>query len=176
MKSLSEMFGGGPKDERSAAQLGPIYKVGFYIMVFGILFDIFTRYNYLAQTDANGSIIATSPIEFGVLIAACLVVAFMMMRRGVYSDSMRFLESRTFSESGMIAPSIALGAMVAVAATGGRLVNEVILFGWGGVTWAGDFAMLVIMLVMFVSLILLVNYLSWRAYRRQEDALARESD
>lgn len=176
MKSVKELFEGGPKDERSAAQLGPIYKVGFYIMVFGILFDIFTRYNYLAQTNASGNIIATSPIEFAVLIVACLVVAFMMMRRGVYSDSMRFLESRTFGQSGMVAPSIALGAMLAIAATGGRLVNEVLLFGWGGVTWAGDIAMLAIMLLMFVSLFLLVNYLSWRSYRRHEDALAQESE
>ena len=59
MKSIKELFG-GPKDERSATQLGPIYKIGFYIMVFGILFDIYTRFNYLAQTDASGILIVTS--------------------------------------------------------------------------------------------------------------------
>lgn len=176
MKTLSEMFGGGPKDERLSAQIGPIYKVGFYIMTFGILFDIYTRYNYLAQTDVNGNVIVTSPIEFAVLIVACLVVSVMMIRRGVYSDSMRFLEARTFGESGMLAPSIALGAMIAIAATGGRLVNEVLLFGWDGVTWAGDFAMLVLMLAIFVPLVLIVNFISWKSYRRREDALALESE
>lgn len=173
MKSLKELFGGGPKDERSAAQLGPIYKVGFYIMVFGILFDIYTRYNYLAQVDASGTSIVTSPLEIGVLIVACLVVSIMMMRKGVYSDSMRYLEARTFGETGMLAPSIALGVMLAVAAVGGRMYNEVILFGWNKVTWAGDFAMLVIMLVMFVSVIVLVNYIAWKSYRRHEDAMAQ---
>lgn len=176
MKLVEELFGGGPKDERAAAQLGPIYKVGFYIMVFGILFDVYTRYNYLAQVDAGGNTIVTSPLEIGVLIVACFVVAIMMMRRGVYSDSMRFLEARTFGQSGMIAPSIALGAMLAIAAVGGRLYNEVILFGWDKVTWAGDAAMLVVMLAMFVPLILLVNYISWKSYRRREDALAREEE
>lgn len=176
MKPVKELFGSGPKDERSAAQLGPIYKVGFYIMVFGILFDIYTRYNYLAQVGAGGNAIVTSPIEIGVVIAACLVVSIMMMRRGVYSDSMRYLEARTFGQTGMIAPSIALGVMLAVAAVGGRLYNEVVLFGWGKVTWAGDVAMLVFMIGMFVALILLVNFITWRSYRRREDALAREEE
>lgn len=176
MKSIKELFSGGPKDERSAAQLGPIYKVGFYIMVLGILFDIYTRFNYLAQVDASGTSVVTSPLEIGVVIVACVVVSVMMMRRGVYSDSMRYLEARTFGESGMIAPSIALGAMVAVAAVGGRLYNEVILFGWNGVTWAGDLAMLVFMLAMFVPLVLLVNFIAWRSYRRREDSLALEEE
>jgi len=176
MKSVKELFGGGLKDERSAAQLGPIYKIGFYIMVFGILFDVYTRYNYLAQVDANGNAVVTSPLEIGVVFVACVVVSIMMIRRGIYSDSMRYLEARTFGQTGMIAPSIALGAMLAIAAVGGRLYNEVVLFGWGGITWAGDVAMFIVMIVMFVPLILLINFITWRSYRRREDALALEEE
>ncbi len=170
------LFDSSPKDERLSAQLGPIYKVGFYILAFGILFDLYTRFNYLAQTDANGNIIASSPIEFAALIGACLVVSIMMMRRGVYSDSLRFTEARTFGQTGMVAPSIALGLLVAVAAVGGRLVNEVLIFGWDKVTWVGDIAMFVIMLCIFVPLVLLCTYASWKSYRRTEDRLAQEDE
>ena len=176
MKSIKELFGGGAKDERSVAQLEPIYKAGFYIMVFGILFDVYTRYNYLAQVDAGGNAVVTSPLEVAVVLVACVAVGIMMMRKGIYSDSMRYLEARTFSQTGMIAPSIAIGAMIAIAAVGGRLYNEVVLFGWGKVTWAGDFAMLVVMLAMFVLLILLVSFICWKSYRRREDALALEEE
>ena len=176
MRSIGQLFDNGPKDERLSAQLGPIYKTGFYILTFGILFDISTRYNYLAQTDANGNPIATSPLELGVLIVACLVVSIMMMRKGVYSDSLRFAEARTFEESGMIAPSIGIALLIAVAAVGGRLFNEVALFGWNGVTWAGDIAMLVAMVFIFAPLFLLVSYSSWKGYRNREDRLAQEED
>lgn len=174
MKSVKCLFSSGPKDERLSAQLGPIYKVGFYIMVFGILFDVYTRYNYLAQLDANGNAVVTSPLELGVLVAACAFVGIASGRRGVYSDSLRFTEARSFEQTGTIAPSIGLAVLLSAAAVGGRLYNEVMLFGWDKVTWAGDIAMLVVMLGMFVPLFLLANYASWKSYRKREDRLAQE--
>lgn len=176
MKSPKQIFSSGPKDERLSAQLGPIYKTGFYILLFGILFDVYTRYNYLAQVDREGNAVVTSPLEIAVLVTACLVVVFMMARRGVYSDSLRFTEAQSFSQTGMVAPSAGIAALLAIAAVGGRLYNEVMLFGWGEVTWAGDIAMLVVMLCMFVPLFLLANYCTWKSYRNREDRLAREEE
>lgn len=176
MKSVTRLFSSGPKDERLSAQLGPIYKVGFYIMILGIAFDLYTRYNYLAQLDANGNAVVTSPLEFGVLLAACLFVGIAQAREGVYSDSLQFTEARSFGQAGLIAPSIGLAVLLSVAAVGGRLYNEVVLFGWDKVTWAGDIAMLVVMLGMFAPLFLLVNYAFWKSYRKREERLAQEDE
>ena len=41
------------RDERSSSILAPIYRKGFYILAIGIAFDLYTRYNYLAQADGN---------------------------------------------------------------------------------------------------------------------------
>lgn len=155
--------------------LGQTYKVGFYILMFGILFDVCTRYNYMAQTAIDGTKIATSPIELVTLLAACIVVGIMQVRRGVYSDDLRYLSARTFAETGQIAPSISIGVLIAVAATGGRIYSEIAINGWADVKWAGDVVMFIVMLAMFIPLILLITYLNWRSYRRQEDKLAAQS-
>lgn len=176
MQSIKQLFSGGPKDERISAQLGSIYKIGFYIMVWGILFDLYTRFNYLAQRDVDGNTLVQSPLEYLVLIVACVVVATLMTRRGIYSDSLRFTEARSFAQTGMIVPSIGLAVLIAVAAVGGRLYNEMLIFGWSGVTWAGDIAMFIILLGMFAALVLAIQYLSWRSYRRREDRLEREEE
>lgn len=176
MKAQDQSMRNSKKDERLTAILGPIYKVGFYIMALGILFDLYTRFNYLAQTDSSGSVLMQSPLEALVLVVACLTVSIMMTRRGVYSDSLRFTEARTFSETGAIASSALIAAIIAVAGTGGRLYSEVVLFGWAEVTWAGDLAMFVVMFLMFGALLLAGSYLTWRSYRTQEDRAAREED
>ena len=176
MKRKIKIFSGKLRDERLSAVLGPIYKTGFYIMVFGILFDVYTRYNYLAQTEAPGNMLAQGHIESLVLIVACVVVGFMTIRRGVYSDSLQYTEARAFGKSGVIIPSIAVTCLISFAAVGGRLYNEVLISGWNGVTWAGDFAMLIIMLAMFGTLILAVQYFTWRSYRNREDRLIEDED
>ncbi len=162
------------KDERLTAQLAPIYKTGFWVLALGILFDVFTRYNYLAQTDAEGNAVVQSPLEAGVLAGACILVMVMMGYRNVYSDSLRYANARTFGETGSIVPAVCVGLFVAAAATGGRLFSEVALFGWEHVTWAGDAAMFLIIAMMFCALFVAASYLLWFGYRRKEDALARE--
>jgi hypothetical protein len=110
------------------------------------------------------------------LIAAVVTVAVMKARRGIYSDSLKFTESRTFGEAGLVAPSLGLAALVGAGAVGGRLCNEVALFGWGGVTWAGDIAMFIVVFGMIAGLALAFQYLSWWSYRRREDALMQEDE
>lgn len=165
-----------PKDERITAQLAPIYKTGFYIMAVGITFDIFTRYNYLAQTDASGSASTTSTLETAVLFAACAAVLALMARHNVYSDSLCYTEARTFLETGVVAPTLGLAALVSLAAVGGRLYSEIRLLGFGGVTWLGDFAMMLVMLVMFGALLLALQYLTWKSYRNREDRVLMTED
>lgn len=174
--SLKRLFTPSPKDERITAQLAPVYKTGFFVLFFGILFDVSTRYNYLAQTDADGNPFAQNTLETVFLFVACAVVLGMMDRRGVYSDSLRYTEARTFLDTGAIAPALATAALISIAAVGGRLCNEVLLFGWGEVTWAGDIAMLVVMFGMFAILLLALQYFIWRSYRTREDRLLSETE
>jgi hypothetical protein len=172
MKRIERILYGGPKDERNAAQLGPIYKVGFYILAFGILFDVFTRYNYLARENAP----VNSPVEFIALLLALAFVSVACMRRGIYTDSLQWLEAETFSQTGAIAPSVALAALISLAAVGGRVYYEIALSGLAGVTWAGDIAFLIVMLGMTIPLIIAIQYLSWRDYRKKEAKMASEEE
>lgn len=167
---------GNGRDERLTAILGPIYKVGFHIMALGILFDLYTRFNYLAQTNAEGGVFAQSPFEALVLIAACLTVGIMMRRRNVYSDSLRYTEASSFGETGGVISSALTAAFIAAAATLGRLHNEIIRFGWDGVTWLGDLAMFVVVFLMFGALILIAQYSVWRSYRKREDLAIEQED
>lgn len=176
MNDSKKLFSRGAKDERLSAQLGEIYRVGSTIMALGILFDLYTRFNYLAQRDGGDGLLFQDPVESVVLIAAVVTVAVMKARRGIYSDSLKFTESRTFGEAGLVAPSLGLAALVGAGAVGGRLCNEVALFGWGGVTWAGDIAMFIVVFGMIAGLVLAFQYLSWWSYRRREDALMQEDE
>ncbi len=166
----------GGRDERLSSLLAPIYRTGFRIMAGGILFDLYTRFNYIAQSGEGESILADSPLESAVLIVACLYVAIAQARTGVFSDSLRVLESQTFWGTGLPQRGLAIAALIAVAATGGRLYNEVILYGWGQVTWAGDVAMLIVLLALYAGLIVGALYLEWRRYRRAEERLAAEEE
>ena len=176
MKPRKRIFSPQPKDERASALLGPIYKTGFFVLLFGILFDVSTRYNYLAQVDANGNPLAQSTLETVFLFAACAIVLGLMERRGVYSDSLRWLQARSFLDTGALAPTLATAALVAIAAVGGCLYNEVAFFGWDEVTWGGDIAMLVVMFGMFGTLFVALQYLMWRSYRNREDRLAQSEE
>jgi hypothetical protein len=156
------------RDERSSSILAPIYRKGFYILAIGIAFDLYTRCNYLAQGDGNALGEIRDPIESAVLLIALLFVGVMQARSGVLSDSMRVIEAESFFETGFIQKGIALAGLLSVAAVGGRLYNEVRLFGWDGVTWAGDIAMLVVMLGMFSVMFIVFLYWTWWDYRRKE--------
>lgn len=147
-------------------------------MVLGILFDLYTRFNYLARNEGTvlGGLFGDNPIESLVLLAAVIVVIIMKSCRGIVSDSLRYTEAQTFAQTGKIASTLALSALVSIAAVGGRLYNEVVKLGWAQVTWAGDIAMLIVLLVIFSVRLLLVEYLMWSSYRKQEDRLAKEDE
>lgn len=159
---------GDKRDERSSSILAPIYRKSFYILAIGIAFDLYTRYNYLAQANGNDSAGIRDPIESAALLIALLFVGIAQARCGVLSDSMRVIEAESFFETGFIQKGITLACVLSVAAVGGRLYNEVRLFGWGGVTWAGDIAMLIVMLGMLSAVFVAVLYLAWWDYRRKE--------
>ena len=76
MSPLKKLFASGPKDECLTAVAAPAYKAGFHILAFGIMFDLWARFNYLAQTDVAGNVVQQA-------------------RSGIYSDSLRFTEART---------------------------------------------------------------------------------
>lgn len=57
MSPLKKLFASGPKDECLTAVAAPAYKAGFHILAFGIMFDLWARFNYLAQTDVAGNVV-----------------------------------------------------------------------------------------------------------------------
>lgn len=162
------------RDERASSILAPIYRRGFYILAIGIAFDLYTRYNYLAQAEGDGSMLVRDPIESAALLVALLFVGVMQARSGVFSDSMRVLEAETFLETGLVQKGVALAGVLSLAAVGGRLYNEVRLFGWGGVTWGGDAAMLIFMLGMFSAVFVACLYLVWWDYRRKDVGVSED--
>lgn len=81
------------KDERMSSVLAPIYRVGFYILAGGVLFDVYSRFNYLVRT--GGGTLGESN-EVAALIAALALVALAKARSGAVSDSLRVLEAETF--------------------------------------------------------------------------------
>ena len=109
-------------------------------------------------------------------MAACLTVGIMMRRCNVYSDSLRYTEASSFGKTGGVASSALTAALIAAAATLGRLHNEIIRFGWDGVTWLGDLAMFVVVFLIFGALILVVQYFVWRSYRKWEDLAIEQED
>lgn len=57
MSPLKSSSPAAPKDERLTAVAAPAYKAGFHILAFGILLDLWARFNYLAQTDVAGNVV-----------------------------------------------------------------------------------------------------------------------
>lgn len=163
------------RDERSSSILAPIYRKGFYILAIGIAFDLYIRYNYLAQANGSDSGVIRDSIESAALLIALLFVAIAQARSGVFSDSMRVIEAESFFETGLIQKGIALAGVLSIAAVGGRFYNEVRLFGWDGVTWAGDIAMLIVMLGMLSAMFVAVLYLAWWDYRRKEAKFSEDN-
>ncbi|WP_035425202.1 hypothetical protein [Atopobium fossor] len=178
MNTRFKLFSHKQRDERISAQLGDIYKTGFYILALGILFDIYTRFNYLAQSQPSNvsGILGQSPLESTFLFVAIAVVVCMKARRKIVSDDLRYTEARSFLQTGRIGSAVALSALITSAAVGGRLYSEVTKLGWAHITWAGDIAMFVFMLGMFSCFFILAEYGIWRSYRNHEDCLAALDD
>lgn len=161
------------KDERMSSVLAPIYRAGFYILAGGVLFDVSSRFNYLARTG-GGSL--GESVEVAALVAALALVALAKERSGAVSDSLRVLEAKTFGGTGLIWKGAGVSLLIGVAAALGRLSSEVGLGGWASVMWLNDVAIFVIVSALSAAAVLGYLYCCWRSYRSREDRLAGEDD
>ncbi|MGI6046147.1 MAG: hypothetical protein ACOYCA_04825 [Eggerthellaceae bacterium] len=161
------------KDERISSILAPIYRTGFYILAGGVLFDIFSRFNYLARTGGDS---LGESVEVAALLAAFILVAFAKARSGAVSDSLQVLNAASFSETGLIGKGVGVSLLIGAAAALGRLSSEVGLDGWGSVIWSADIAIFLVVFALSAIVVLGYQYSCWRSYRLKEDRLAEEDD
>ncbi len=153
--------------------LAPIYRAGFYILAGGALFDVSSRFNYLAE--AGESSLGES-VEIAALVAALVLVALAKARGGAVSDSLRVLEAETFGVTGLIWKGASVPLLIGAAAALVRLSSEVGLGGCASVTWLSDAAIYVIVSALSAAAVLGYLYCCWRSYRSREDRLAGEND
>lgn len=172
MKGIFVSRGEG-KDERMSSVLAPIYRAGFYILAGGTLFDVFSRFNYLARMGGDS---LGESVEVAALVAALVLVALAKARSGAVSDSLRVLEAETFGGTGLVGKGAGVSLLIGAAAALGRLASEVGLGGWASVTWLADAAIFVIVFAQSAAAVLGYLYCCWRSYRSREDRLAREED
>ncbi|WP_311431022.1 hypothetical protein [Fannyhessea vaginae] len=156
------------KDERMSSVLVPIYRVGFYILAGGVLFDVYSRFNYLVRT--GGGTLGESN-EVAALVAALALVALAKARSGAVSDSLRVLEAETFGGTGLVWKSAVVSLLIGAASTLGRLPSEDGFGDWTSVIWLNDVAIFVIVSALSAAAVLGYLYCCWHSYRSREDGL-----
>ena len=72
-----------PKDERIQAEMNNIYRIGYFILTFGILFDILLQ--IAMGMPVNG--VAFRPVELAVLLIANFACLVLMIRKGLGDDN-----------------------------------------------------------------------------------------
>ncbi|RKJ80299.1 hypothetical protein D7X33_06175 [Butyricicoccus sp. 1XD8-22] len=97
------------KDERVEAELNRIYRIGFYVLLLGIAFDVILQ---VTSFGAEGSFVGfhVRPVEFAALIVSCVLCLVMMVRRGI-GDEGRYAEADRFPHGHYIAFSAIAGAI-----------------------------------------------------------------
>ena len=162
------------KDERVEAELNRIYRIGFYVLMLGIAFDVILQ---ITSFDAVGRFpsFTVRPVEFAALMISCVLCLVLMVRRGI-GDEGRYAEAERFPRGHYLAFSALAGA-IAGGLEGVLSVPrymEMLPESWLIVTVfsaAGTF-------VITAPLIYLLQYACFRAAkkRREKAAQAIEDD
>lgn len=96
------------KDERIQAELNSIYRIGYLVLMFGILFDLFLQ--YVPMLGAEN--VSVRPVEFAVFLVANILCLVLMVRKGISDDDSRYAEADSFPRGYYIRVSL-LGALMA---------------------------------------------------------------
>lgn len=97
------------KDERVEAELNRIYRIGFYVLMLGIAFDVILQIT--SFDDARGFPGFTiRPVEFAALIVSCVLCLVLMVRRGI-GDEGPYAETDRFPHGHYLAFSALAGAI-----------------------------------------------------------------
>lgn len=154
-------------DERVIAETNRIYKIGYLILVLGILVDL-----YLQIADSGMGEAQFRPVELGTLVLANAVCLVMMVRRGL-SDDDRYAEADVFPRKHYALVSLAAGAGSAAL----FLVIRMVAFPY----WEfGTKTFILVMGICFLSILLTtaitVYLLQYVVFRLAKNRRAREQE
>ena len=169
------------KDERVVAEVNRVYKIGFYVLTFGILADLVLQMSgFDMQVDVLRGANPTSfnLLEFAILMLAQLVCIALMARKGLMDDN-AYAEADRYPWKHYLVQGVLAGVAAAV-------VVCAVQYGSGAV-WASmglrDILLVVAVQLLFLVpvttvLVLLLTDVSFRyaAQRRRKKAEQMEDD
>ena len=167
------------KDERVVAEVNRVYKIGFYVLTFGILADLVLQMSgFDMQVDVLRGANPTSfnLLEFAILMLAQLVCIALMARKGLMDDN-AYAEADRYPWKHYLLQGVLAGA-------GAAAVVCVIQF-FSGAAWASMSvpyillvfaAQLMFMVPITTVLVLLLTYVSFRyAAKRRRDTMEEQT-
>jgi len=109
------------RDERIQRELNNIYRIGYHVLTFGIMLDLFIQFSDHYFYESNITSAGVRPLEFGTFLAANLLCIILMIRKGIGDDNTRFAETDRFphgyyllySSSASLISSAVFGALMA---------------------------------------------------------------
>ena len=166
------------KDERVVAEINRIYKIGFFFLTFGILLDVVLQAIGIRLEGTTMGDSSINLLEFGILMAAQLVILLLMNRKGLMDDN-AYAEADHYPWKHYLVQGLLAGA-------GAAAVVCVIQF-FSGAAWASMSvpyillvfaAQLMFMVPITTVLVLLLTYVSFQyaAKRRRKTEQAIEDD
>ncbi|NBI31560.1 hypothetical protein [Enterorhabdus sp. P55] len=174
----------GPKDERLEAESARYLRIGYYLLLAGVVLCIYygvmlEQVSYVTEvpllTAAGAEVVFPNALLVGALLVACFVPLALQARCGIVSDRARFAQVDSVPWDLVLLTSLACGAVVAVLSVVMRVLAEMQIVGVGSVAWGGDVAIgivcfgLAFMLAMAFSASLFRDAIKNR--RRLEDEL-----
>ncbi len=167
-------FAKRPKDERVQAEINNIYRIAYFVLSFGIAFDLVLQITDLSfSIAAGGAASPVRPVEFLVFIAANILSLILMVRKGFGDDNSRYAEMDRFPHSHYLGLSV-------LAALGGALIcGGIMVYQQYGQTSASSLALIVSVLCgsVFLSIFLMMYaalYLWFRVAKRRRAKIERE--
>lgn len=147
MKRWNEYL--GPKDERLEAESARYLRIGYYLLLAGVVLCIY--YEVMLEqvscvtevpllTAAGAEVVSPNALLVGVLLVACFVPLALQARRGIVSARARFAQVDSVPWDLVLPTSLACGAVVAVLSVVMRVLAEVQIVGLASVAWGGDVA------------------------------------
>ena len=153
-------------DERVRTEVSRVYKIGYYILSFGIFIDLLLQLTGV-QFGVDGAQVTFRPVELLVFIAAQIACAVLMARRGLMDDN-GFAEAETFPLKHYVLVGLAAGAVAAAIVSVANFRNSA---AWSGFDRGTLFAAIAIQFLVMVpftaALIVLAYYAAFRAAKKR---------
>ena len=175
----------GPKDERIAAESDRFMKVGYCILLVGMLLCLYyaMMVDQVAFTTETPIYTAAGERVFPawrlmviVVLASCLVSLALQIRAGILSDRSRYASVNHVPWGFVSGLSLLVGAGVGVLTCGMRMIAEVQIVGVDQVTWLGDIAMGVVFFTMAFLLSMVFTAALFREAIKNRQRLEAELD